>query len=56
MNVKYCILKKANVDHIKKAIIDFQWEKSFQNMRWFIYLIELCKISHTLSLFPASQN
>ena len=25
--------KKANVDHIKKAINGFQWEKSFQNMK-----------------------
>ena len=24
--------KKANVDHIRKAINGFQWEKSFQNM------------------------
>ena len=24
--------KKANTDHIRKAINGFQWEKSFQNM------------------------
>ena len=24
--------KKANVDHIRRAINGFQWEKSFQNM------------------------
>ena len=38
--------KKANVDHVRKAINGFQWEKSFQNitsMTWFIYLIELSK-------------
>ena len=23
--------KKANIDHIRKAINDFEWEKSFQN-------------------------
>ena len=32
MSVKYGILKKQNVDHIRKAINGFQWEKSFQNM------------------------
>ena len=32
MSVKYGILKKENVDHIRKAINGFQWEKSFQNM------------------------
>ena len=32
MSVKCGILKKANVDHIRKAINGFQWEKSFQNM------------------------
>ena len=26
--------KKADVDHIKKAINDFRWKKSFQNMNF----------------------
>ena len=32
MSMKYGILKKANVDHIRKAINNFLWEKSFQNI------------------------
>ena len=32
MSMKYGILKKTNIDHIRKAINGFQWEKSFQNM------------------------
>ena len=44
--------KKANIDHIRKAINGFQWEKSFQNMNvndMFIYLIELSKIYYVIS-------
>ena len=32
MSVKYGILKKVNVDHIRKTINCFQWEKSFRYM------------------------
>ena len=45
--------KNANVGHIRKAVIGFQWKKSFQNMNvndMFIYLIELSK-THYIILF-----
>ena len=43
--------KKANVDHIKKAINAFQWEQSFQNINaiiWLIYLTELSEIYYII--------
>ena len=45
--------QKANIDHIRKAINGFQWEKSFQNMNVndvFIYLIELSKIYYVIHM------
>ena len=44
---------KANVDHIRKAINDFQWEKLFQNMNvnGMVYLFNrtIKNISHNFT-------